>query len=222
MAQKWPKNGLHHPMMSSSHHPIITTSHHPIIASSHLGTPHLLWKWLTNTTSQKIFLGGQTISLRFFTPQRGRIGSFGSNICSKLGQPARPQPTSKPLRPQNDPFSDKEPHYPLDANRKKSFYILLFSTISNVFRDLASEMSRGIAIEFAIHFAIDFAIHFAIDSGVDFGVDFAIDYPPHFTPPQTGPKMASSNTLREKIAPILTLRVVFAPKSSKSTPYAYL
>ena len=59
--------------MSSSHHPIITTSPHPIIASSHLGTPHLLWKWLTNTTSQKIFLGGQTISLRFLTPQRGSI-----------------------------------------------------------------------------------------------------------------------------------------------------
>ena len=73
MAQKWPKNGLHHPMMSSSHHPIITTSHHPIIASSHLGTPHLLWKWLTNTSSQKISLGGQTISLRFLTPQRGSI-----------------------------------------------------------------------------------------------------------------------------------------------------
>ena len=73
MAQKWPKNGLHHPMISSSHHPIITTSPHPIIASSHLGTPHMLWKWLTNTTSQKISLGGQTISLRFLTPQRGSI-----------------------------------------------------------------------------------------------------------------------------------------------------
>ena len=73
MAQKWPKNGLHHPMISLSHHPIITTSPHPIIASSHLGTPHMLWKWRTNTTSQKIFLGGQTISLRFLTPQRGSI-----------------------------------------------------------------------------------------------------------------------------------------------------
>ena len=73
MAQKWPKIGLHDPMMSSSHHPIITTWHHPIIASSHLGTPHLFWKWLSNTTSQKIFLGGQTISLRFLTPQRGSI-----------------------------------------------------------------------------------------------------------------------------------------------------
>ena len=82
MAQKWPKNGpkmasiirwFHHHIIPSSRHHIIPSSHHPIIASSHLGTPHLLWKWLTNTTSQKIFLGGQTISLRFLTPQRGSI-----------------------------------------------------------------------------------------------------------------------------------------------------
>ena len=75
-------------------------------------------------------------------------------------------------------------------------------------------MSRGIAIDFAI----------------DFGVDFAIDFAPHFAayanqgphPPKTAPKMASSNTLHAKIAPILTLRLVLAPKSSKSPPYAYL
>ena len=34
--------------------------------------------------------------------------------------------------------------------------------------------------------------------------------------------MASSRTLHAKIAPILTLRLVLAPKSSKSPPYAYL
>ena len=38
----------------------------------------------------------------------------------------------------------------------------------------------------------------------------------------TGPKMASSNTLHAKIAPIFTLRFVLAPKSSKSPAYAYL
>ena len=79
-------------------------------------------------------------------------------------------------------------------------------------------MSRGIAIDF----------------GVDFGVDFGIDLPrilPQILPgkltkipthPNLAPKMASSNTLHAKIAPILTLRVVLAPKSSKSTGYAYL
>ena len=38
--------------------------------------------------------------------------------------------------------------------------------ISNDFRDFASEMSRGIAIDFRV----DFGVHFAID--------FAIDLPP--------------------------------------------
>ena len=75
-------------------------------------------------------------------------------------------------------------------------------------------MSRGIAIDF----------------GVDFGVEFAPDLP-HIlpgkitkapTPPNLAPKMASTNTLPAKISAILTLRVALAPKSSKSTLYAYL
>ena len=112
-------------------------------------------------TDKRSFLGGNQKRLRFFTPQRGRIGSFGSNIFSKLGQPARPQPAPRPLRPQNRPFSNKEPHISLDANLKNRFQFLSSSTISNDFPDFASEMSRGIAIDFAIHFAIDFAIDFA-------------------------------------------------------------
>ena len=99
-------------------------------------------------------------------------------------------------------------------------------TISNDFWDFASEMSRGIAIDF----------------GVDFGVDFGIDLPrilppilprilPQILPgkltkipthPNLAPKMASSNTLHAKIAPILTLCLALAPKSSISPPYAYL
>ena len=57
-------------------------------------------------TDKRSFLGGNQKRLRFFTPQRGRIGSFGSNIFSKLGQPTRPQPTSRPVRAQNHPFSN--------------------------------------------------------------------------------------------------------------------
>ena len=39
--------------------------------------------------------------------------------------------------------------------KKKRFQILSFSTISNDFRDFASEMSRGIAIDFGVEFALD-------------------------------------------------------------------
>ena len=39
---------------------------------------------------------------------------------------------------------------------------LTFSTISNDFRDFASEMSRGIAIDFGVHFAVDFTVDLAI------------------------------------------------------------
>ena len=63
-------------------------------------------------------------------------------------------------------------------------------------------MSRGIALEFAIEF------------GVEFGVEWPAHNPhnlPPPLPPKTGPKMASSNTLHAKIAPILTLRGVLAP-----------
>ena len=46
-------------------------------------------KWPTNR--QKILFWGATKNarLRFFTPQRGRIGSFGSNIFKLARQPAR-------------------------------------------------------------------------------------------------------------------------------------
>ena len=98
--------------------------------------------------------------------------------------------------------------------------------ISNDFRDFASEMSRGIAI--------DFGIDFGVDLGVDFALDFALESAPDLphilpgkitkapTPPNLAPKMASSNTLPAKIAAILTLRTVSAHKSSQSLPYAYL
>ena len=118
---------------------------------------------MTNQPTKDPFGGGNQKRLRFFIPQRGSIGSFGSNIFSKLGQPARPQPTSRPLRAQNRPFSKKEPHYSLDANLKKRFQFLSSSTISNDFRDFASEMSRGIAIDFGLDFAIDFGLDFAIN-----------------------------------------------------------
>ena len=77
---------------------------------------------------------------------------------SSLGQPASPQPTSRPLRAQIRPFSNKEPHYSLDASLKKRFKILSSSTIFKDFRYLASEMSRGIAIDFAIDFGVDFGV----------------------------------------------------------------
>ena len=98
------------------------------------------------------------------------VPTFLANF--KLGQPARPQPTPRPLRAQNRQFSNKEPHYSLDANLKKRFPFLSSSTISNDFRDFASEMSRGIAIDFGVHFGIDF--------GVDFAPHFAPDLAPHF------------------------------------------
>ena len=44
-------------------------------------------------TDKRSFLGGNQKRLRFFTPQRGRIGSFGSNIF-KLARPASQPPAN--------------------------------------------------------------------------------------------------------------------------------
>ena len=57
-ASKWPKNGLHHPMMSSSHHPIMTTSHHPIISYHRISGRHICFENGLLTQPVKRFFGG--------------------------------------------------------------------------------------------------------------------------------------------------------------------
>ena len=47
----------------------------------------------------------------FLFPPSSSLGSFGSNIFSKLDQPTRPKWPSRPTRAQNHQFSDKDPNH---------------------------------------------------------------------------------------------------------------
>ena len=49
----------------------------PITLFGHLGTPYMLWKWLTNRTD-KIFCGGQPKRLRFSPPTGAYRYAFSS------------------------------------------------------------------------------------------------------------------------------------------------
>jgi len=79
MAQKWPKNGLHHPMMSSSHHHLITTSHHPIIAYHRISGRHIFFENGVLTLEPKDFFGAPTKTLAFFGPP---TGAYKYAFCS--------------------------------------------------------------------------------------------------------------------------------------------
>ena len=144
-----------------------------------------------------------------------KVGSFGSNIFSKLGQPARPQPTSRPLRAQNDRFSDKEPHYSLDASVKKRFHFFF-----NIFNDFYR--FSGFSLRDESWDCPTFCPTCCPRFCPRFGADFTRDKFQRSDPPRTCPKKGPERYLTRENRRNPTLRSLFAPKSSKSTSYAYL
>ena len=83
-------------------------------------------------TDKRSFLGGNQKRLRFFTPQRGRIGSFGSNIFSSASPKIYPNPHKTSRNERNRQFSNKEPHISFYADLTNRFKFSWFSRIFGI------------------------------------------------------------------------------------------